>query len=302
MSWIAFILIISSAGLHAGWNLLAKKSRMTPAFYGVICVICALFWWHTVLWTPVDILGLPWVFWVYLAGTVACDVLYCFGLGSAYKRLEMSISYPMMRALPMLFTALVTMLLGLGSELSLLAILGMVVVFAGCVLMPMEKFSSFNIKSYINRGIFFVVLVSLGTTGYTIFDSQAINTVTDHVAGSGISKPMISLSYYAVRIISLTLVMWCYMLLSPTARATVKEFWVKRDWMPVYAGLFASCSYVLILLSMGYVTNVSFVQVFRQMGMVIGVALGILILKEKCSLTKIVGVLLIMLGLVLTVL
>lgn len=300
MSWIAFFLIISSAGLHAGWNLLAKKSRMTPAFYGIICTICALFWWHTMIWTPVDVSGLPWVFWLYLACSLACDVLYCFGLSSAYKRLEMSTSYPMMRALPLLFTALVTSLLGLGSALSLIAICGMVVVFIGCMLMPMKDFASFNVRSYLNRGLLFVLLVALGTTGYTVFDSQAIKTITANV--SGISKPMISLTYYATRIISLTLVMWCYMLLSPSARATVKEFWEKRDRMPIYAGLFASCSYVLILLSMGYVTNVSFVQVFRQMGMVIGVLLGFLILKEKCTLTKIAGVLLIMLGLVLTVL
>ena len=113
---------------------------------------------------------------------------------------------------------------------------------------------------------------------------------------------MISLTYYATRVITLTITLWCLVLLSPAGRAVVRDVWVRRDRTAVYAGLFASCSYVLVLLSMGYVTNVSFVQVFRQMGMLIGVALGIFLLKEKCTLPKIIGVTLIVLGLILTVL
>lgn len=300
MSWIAFVLIVTSAGLHAGWNLLAKKSKMTPAFYTILCTICAFFWWHTVLWTPLEISELPLRFWLCLAGSIASDVLYCFGLSAAYNRLEMSTAYPMIRALPLLFIALLTTVLGLGAPLSLAAVTGMVVVFAGCLLMPLTDLTHFRWQNYLNKDILFVILVALGTTGYTIFDSQAIRTITESV--SGISKPMISLTYYATRVITLTITLWCLVLLSPAGRAVVRDVWIRRDRTALYAGLFASCSYVLVLLSMGYVTNVSFVQVFRQMGMLIGVALGIFLLKEKCTLPKIIGVTLIVLGLILTVL
>ena len=37
MSLVAFILIVVSAGLHASWNLVAKKNRMTIPFYALIC-------------------------------------------------------------------------------------------------------------------------------------------------------------------------------------------------------------------------------------------------------------------------
>ncbi|MBO7329253.1 MAG: hypothetical protein J6W00_10840, partial [Lentisphaeria bacterium] len=68
------------------------------------------------------------------------------------------------------------------------------------------------------------------------------------------------------------------------------------------AGLFASFTYITVLLAMNYVSNVSYVQVFRQIGLIFGMAGGIIILKEHCSLPKIVGAALILFGLVLTVL
>ena len=75
-----------------------------------------------------------------------------------------------------------------------------------------------------------------------------------------------------------------------------------RDWSPVLAGLFASATYILVLFAMNFVTNVSYVQVFRQLGLPIGMALGIIILKEKCTATKLAGIVLILAGLVLTIL
>ena len=42
MTFFAFILIFLSTGLHASWNLLAKKSHMSIPFYAAICVVDAL--------------------------------------------------------------------------------------------------------------------------------------------------------------------------------------------------------------------------------------------------------------------
>ena len=43
MSLMAFVLIVVSAGLHASWNLVAKKNRMTIPFYALICTSAMLF-------------------------------------------------------------------------------------------------------------------------------------------------------------------------------------------------------------------------------------------------------------------
>ncbi|MBO5900299.1 MAG: hypothetical protein J6Q80_06145, partial [Lentisphaeria bacterium] len=90
MTLTAFFLIITSATLHATWNLLAKKSKASVAFYSTASGIATCFWLHTQFWTPVKLSAMPPVFWLVTFGSVASDVLYCFGLCRAYRTLEMS--------------------------------------------------------------------------------------------------------------------------------------------------------------------------------------------------------------------
>ena len=299
MNIIAFLFIVVSAVLHASWNLLAKKSRMSLAFYTVICSTAATMWLHTQLWTPVPIWKMPWQVFALIACSVASDVIYCKGLVHAYRKLEMSTAYPMMRSLPLVFTALITSFAGFGKPLSLLAIVGMFVVFCGCLFMPMAKLSDFRLSNYFNKNILFILVVAFGTTGYTIFDSQGQRALLG--AYPELTRPLASISYYSTRGIILSSTLWILTLCSKEDRTIAGNFLRTRDWSPVLAGIFASLSYVLVLVAMNYVTNVSFVQAFRQMGLVFAMLAGIFILKERSTLPKILGCLLIIVGLILTV-
>ena len=51
---------------------------------------------------------------------------------------------------------------------------------------------------------------------------------------------------------------------------------------------------------MGFVTNVSYIQAFRQMSLPLGVLAGILILKESHPPVKLAGIALVVGGLLLT--
>ena len=300
MTLTAFILLLLSVTFHASWNLIAKKSKMSIAYYMVICMTSACCWLHLQFWTPVNIFALPGKYYLLMLCSVMADLLYCCGLMRAYRTMEMSTAYPMMRSLPLLFTAAVTSIFGLGKPLTLMALLGMGVVFAGCLLMPLKNFSDFKIKNYINPSLLFVTIVALGTTGYTIFDSQAQSVMRSSL--SGISKPVMALTYDSTRGIMLTTTLLTVVLSLKTERENLKCLIRERNFTPVFAGCFATFAYALVLIAMNYVTNVSFVQVFRQLGLLVGVAGGILILKERCSATKIAGSLLIVSGLVMTVL
>jgi len=68
---------------------------------------------------------------------------------------------------------------------------------------------------------------------------------------------------------------------------------------PYLSGLFTLGAYMFVLLAMPMVTNVSFVQAFRQMGLPIGVAGGVFLLHEKCSAMRIAGICTIVAGLIL---
>ena len=300
MTFTAFFLLLLSVTFHASWNLIAKKSAMSIAYYTLICMTSALCWFNLQFWTPVDVFGLPGKYYLFMACSVLSDLLYCCGLVRAYRTMEMSTAYPMMRSLPLLLTAALTTAMGWGKPLSGMALAGMAVVFVGCLMMPLTEFRNFHWRNYINFHLLFILLVACGTTGYTVFDSQAQQIMRQSL--DNISKPIMALTYYSSRGVVLTISLFLLVLSRKSERANLKLFIRERNYTPVIAGLFATFSYGLVLIAMNYVSNVSYVQVFRQLGLLVGVAGGILILKERCSAPKIIGSLLIVSGLIMTVL
>jgi len=301
MTLTAFLLIVLSAGFHASWNLVAKKNRMSLCFYWIICAVCTSLWLHVQFWTPVKLFALPWKFWAFACASVGSDALYCFGLMHSYRVLAMSTAYPIMRALPILLTAFATALLGWGAPISGTAYLGFFIVFCGALLIPLQKFSDFSPRNYLHWSYLFILLVACGTTGYTICDKQAMTVMAGTIPE--ISTTVRSLTYYSTRGVMLTSAIGLWVLLSPANRADFRE--VIRSGAIRSAGLagaIASATYVLVLLSMNYVTNVTYVSVFRQLGLPIGMLMGVVLLKEKCPPVKWVGVVLILTGLTVAIL
>ncbi len=298
MSVIAFLLVLISAFSHVGWNLLAKKSKFSIPFYAIICTVPAIFWLQMLFWTPVDYWHLPCRFWLSVILGCLSEFCYCGAIVGTYRRMDMSTAYPLMRSLAIPMTMGVSAFFGLGAALSPLAKLGMMVVFLGCFLMPLHSFSSFRFSELLNPGMLFVLLVSLGTTGYTIFDSISQHILAEEFAE--ISKPVRSLTFYAIRCLTLIAILWSCILLIPSQRAIAKDYIVSRNPTPWYGGLFAVLSYPLVILAMNYVNNVSYIQAFRQLGMPMGLILGIVVLKEPCTLTKCLGCALLAIGLIMT--
>ena len=272
------------------------------AFYSVICIASASLWIQVQFWTPLEVLSLPYKYWLLVISSVIGDLIfYGWGLSLAYKSMDMSSAYPMMRSLPLIFIAVLTSLFGWGGKLTWEAICGIIIVIAGCMMMPLSRFSDFRLRDYLSAKMFFILMVAIGTTNYTICDSQAQKVLAAAVAGQGISKPVISMTFYSCRCILLSSTALAITLLIRGERHNLCEFIRERNWRPVAAGIIASLTYITVLTAMNFVTNVTYVQLFRQAGLIFGVALGIIFLKERCVAPKICGVLLIIAGLVLTV-
>lgn len=301
MTPIAFILIFGSVSLHAAWNLMAKKDHITRPFYMLMTSMEFLAFFHVLFWTPIRLSELPPAFWCWALLSASCDgAIYCTGLLKTYEMAEMSVSYPMMRSLPVIFTPIVTTLFGIGKPISILAGIGMLVVVAGCLLMPLAKFSDFRLSNYRGKVFFFIILTALGTTGYTVSDSLALETLKQSL-GETASPIMRSVTYYAVRGSLLPTILLLICLGNKNDRVILKDLLRRPGWSPFLAGLFAVAAYTLVLIAMNHVTNVSYVQAFRQMGLPVGMLAGILFLKERCTAPKFTGVTLILLGLLLTV-
>ena len=61
-------------------------------------------------------------------------------------------------------------------------------------------------------------------------------------------------------------------------------------------------TYILVLTATNLVDNAAYIPVFRQLGLPVGMLAGIIILKERLTANKCVGVLLILVGLAMTLL
>lgn len=295
MTFFAFVLVFASVFLHVAWNFISKRSKPSLAFYMLMSGTAALIWLPFFLTSDLRIAELPPYFFVFFLGSVAAEVLYVAGLAYAYRKSDISLVYPLVRAIPVLLVAAVTILFGLGKTPGPAALLGMVVITAGCILMPLKAFGDFRLSNYRSKVLVFILLGAIGTTGYTILDSEALAVIRQTVQRSSV----FDLLTYLFMIESGLTVGQLFFVVSIREEREAFQGLFLRSFQPMLAGVCSSCAYGLILLAMAYVTNVSYIQAFRQMSLPIGFLAGVLILKEPHSAPKITGIILIVAGLLL---
>lgn len=300
MTFTAFILILASTFFHASWNLLSKSKRPSMAFYMQASMTAAILWSGMVIWgiQKIDWHSVPESFYIMVIGSVICEVIYFTSLANTYRRADISMAYPMARALPVLFTAILTLIFHIGKPLGILSLLGMGLIFVGCFIMPLASFKDLKLKTYLTPHFIFIVLAACGTTGYTIFDSQAINLLKNSFAAS--DKVIISCMYLGMLELCICLSLFTMLLFFKEERKEFKSYFC-RTFYPSCSGIFSTLAYCMILLAMPMVTNVSLVQAFRQLSLPICAIAGVLLLHEKMNLPRVIGLVLIFTGLVLSV-
>lgn len=298
MTLTAFFLILASVILHASWHFISKKSNPHAAFFVLVSFSCLCSTLPFALTSGIDLSHLPLSFFVMTVCGGVSGVICDIGLSCAYRLADVSLAYPLARAVPVLLTALVTILLGLGERPDNIALAGMAVIMAGCIMIPMRSFADLHWRNYWNRALGGILVAAVGTTGYTIFDSEGLRLLLEH---EEVARWHGAAAYSCMREAVLFVVLCIYVLLRPQERAGINKALFCHP-QPYFAGVFAAAAYLLVLIATGFVTNVSFVQAFRQMSLPVGVFLGIIFLKEKCPPVRLTGLALIVGGLVITML
>lgn len=176
MSLWAIILVVVSAFLHAGWNLLSKSNQASgAAFFLSSATAAALLLSPFIIWylTIVGLDELSFRFWVLLAISGVAQMIYLLGLGFAYKQADIGVIYPIARALPVLMVGVGTALLGY--SITGQAWFSFFLITVGCLFIPLESFKQFNVKNYANLGVVWALFAALGTAGYSIVDKEALS-------------------------------------------------------------------------------------------------------------------------------
>jgi drug/metabolite transporter (DMT)-like permease len=298
MSLTAAILLLISAVTHAGWNYISKKERPTAAFYlvantiGVICVLPVLLYYGN------QIPLIPKSVWIFIALSGFFLAAYMAALAGAYRAGDISIAYPLARSLPVIFVFLLTLIFGQGKPLGAWATIGIIMVVAGCVILPLKALREFQFSNYKNLCCLLAVLAAVGIAGYTIIDDAALRNLRE-IPGKPWDPVDATLVYMVLEGISCSI--WQSLIVALVSRERKILIEVLHDFKSAAAltGIGIYLTYGLVLASMNYVTNVSYVAAFRQLSIPLGALFGMVLLKESRHIPKVIGVAIIFLGLML---
>ena len=298
MTLTAIIILTIAAFTHAGWNLLGKSGSPAPAFFlsantlGFLTLTPALFVFSSAF--PLFSIHI----WGYLFLAGFFQAVFYLGLARAYQSADMSIAYPLARSVPVLGVAFITSILGIGAALETMTVAGMVVVVSGCILLPMKRFNDFHLSNYGNIGTLYAMLAALGTTGYSIVDDTALRVLREF-SGVPADIPGITIvySFFEGAFTSFWLLLFLGSI--KKERCGFKTTLLQEKGKALLTGFTIYLTYTLVLISMSFVSNVSYVVAFRQLSIPIGTSIAILFLKERGYLPRLTGTLLMFMGLVL---
>ena len=298
MTIIATILLIISAFTHAGWNFISKKEHPTQAFYllantmGVICILPILIY-HA------DLLSfIPSPVWliVILSGFFLAS--YLNALAGAYRSGDISIAYPLARSLPLVFVFLMTLALAESQPPGEWFLVGMILIVGGCIILPLKTFGDFQFSNYKNFCCLLAVLAAVGTACYTIADDMALQYLRE-LPGQPMGLVEGTLVYLVLEGISCSLWQGLFVVTNRQERRSMLVVLKSYKGPAALTGLGIYLTYGIVLVSMNFVTNVSYVAAFRQLSIPLGAIFGMVFLKESRYLPKTLGVAAIFLGLVI---
>jgi drug/metabolite transporter (DMT)-like permease len=294
----AILLILVSACLHAFWNLIGKRSRPSSAYFLTASLASAVAFSPVLVIFHKTLLSIPPEVWGLLLLTGCAQALYYTALAGAYRSGDLSLAYPMVRALPVLLVAAASFLLGRGEAISSLGIAGMFLVAAGSLMMPVRQAGLLRALASQRLILALVVLAALGTTGYLLMDDMALRMLRQ-ASNQPVYALGIPILYIEIETLAILLPLTLYVRLSPTERAAWRS--VRRQFLrpAIFSGLVITTGYGLVLIAMTLARDVSYVTAFRQISIPIGALLGILALKEPAYPFKLAGTGIIFLGLVL---
>jgi len=264
----AFALAISSAFVHATWNLLLARARDSEAATAVALIT------GTVVFAPVA--ALTWQLdsgvWPYLIASAILEIAYFALLAAAYDMGELSVVYPIARGSAPVLVAVFSVVL-LGTVLHGLTVVGVLLVAVGIVLV--RGFAGGDA-----RQIGFALAIGTTIASYTLFDK----------AGLHHARPL------------------TYLELVVLPSAIVYPLWISRrkslqaevGWPAVLAGvaMFGAFGLALAAIRLAPQAFVPGVQALRETSVVIAVMAGALFLGERVSTMRVIGSVVVVAGVV----
>jgi drug/metabolite transporter (DMT)-like permease len=278
---LAFGLVLTSAGLHAVWNFLAKRASGDTTFVWVFSAVATVIYLPLaliILLTQQPHIGLPEL--VALGVTCLLHVVYYMLLNRGYRAGDLSLVYPIARGAGPMLSVLGAVLL-LGERPSLLAVAGMLLIVVGVMVVTGNP--SQARRAGAAPAIIYGLLVAVAIAAYTLWDKQVVSFYL-------IPPLILTWTSTAVRTI----------VLAPHALRHWRQ--VRQDWQTfkreaIGIAVLDSLSYILFLIALSF-SQVSHLAPLRQTSILIGAFLGARLLAEDAGRRRVLAAVIMMVGVI----
>ncbi|NMX21236.1 hypothetical protein C5S30_02120 [ANME-1 cluster archaeon GoMg4] len=266
MNIIAFTLVVLSAGIHAYWNFLLKKSKDTRVFIWLFLGISTLMFFPFFAYriTQTDI---PEIGWCFILITGLVHALYLVSLSSAYEKGDLSLVYPLARSAPIVFVLIGAMLF-LGEIPSKIGMVGIALLIFGGYTLQLNSLQGIvqPLQALNSKPSQLALLTALFIAFYSIIDK-------------------VGLSY--VQTFTYIYLMFAFMLifLTPFTLLTRSKNAIKAEWNSnkkniLIVGFLCFFTFFLILIAMT-LAKLSYIVALRQLSIIFSVDLGAWVLREE---------------------
>ena len=286
MTSLALSLVLLASVAHSSWNFLLKRSEDNEVFIWGLLVAAS------VLLAPLGVV-LAWqnpiesVGWWFVTATIVLHTLYFGLLARSYTEGDLSLVYPIARGMgPMLVPILAVVFLD--ETIATSAIAGIIVIVAGIYTISwwgsFRRLARHPLDLFRNRGTRYAVLTGLTIAAYTIVDKGGVAHV----------QPFL---YMYLMTLGSAVGLFPYILVKRRISEIRHELRTNSAAISV-AGSLTFLAYGLVLTAFS-LSRVSYVAPAREVGIVVTVLIGTLVLKEPFGAGRLLGSVMIVAGLLL---
>jgi len=283
MSTTAFILIMTSAVMHALWNLMVKQSRHKTVFIWWMFIAAFLLFTLCLFFTsePFHQPDYKTVLMITIGAT--CYTLYHLLNGRAYRGGDLSVVYPLSQT-SMIYVPVWGITL-LHEQLTMTGISGILLVILGTFSVQMQRFSLLELLRPFRNLRSQSVQAAL-SAGFI----YSIGSIAEKTGVRSYS-PLYFTYFMVLAMLVLMTVNLTRSKYRPFISQELREHWRLVLWSgPVIMASFLTFRYGLNLSPVSYAVPV------RQVSILVGVVIGILFLGESYGRIRIVSALLILAG------
>lgn len=282
MDPLPFTLVMISAITHSMWNYLAKTGKDKEA-YMLVMNIAGFILLIPIYWILLPDFSFPIEALPFLIISSLAETVYFLGLGKAYEKGDLSVVYPVARSSPM-FVAIIAVFL-LDEKINLWGIFGIMLIFTGVYMLHLKSLKRDELLApirYIREPASkYALLAALGTTIYSISDKIGVTTISP-----------IQYSFW------LGIIIPALLIITIVPRKGIEKIRDELDGSIVRISLSAILmrgGYLLVLFAMS-IAQVSYILALRQVSVVLGALLGIVLLKEKYGKIRLISSIIILIG------